>query len=83
MSTYYNINKLDGVGPVDNRPSTDQLQPFVKKRKEKKGTCVTLHVKYDMWHVTCDTWHVTTDTWREVIILLTEVPSSYGFGEKV
>ena len=23
------INKLDGVGPVDNRPSTKQLHPFV------------------------------------------------------
>ena len=24
--------KLDGVGPVDNRPSTDKLDPFVKKK---------------------------------------------------
>ena len=24
--------KLDGVGPVDNRPSTDQLHRFVKKK---------------------------------------------------
>ena len=23
--------KLDGVGPVDNRPSTDKLHHFVKK----------------------------------------------------
>ena len=25
--------KLDGVGPVDNRPSTDKLQDFVQKKK--------------------------------------------------
>ena len=30
--------KLDGVGPVDNRPSTHKLPKFVKK-KEKKVTC--------------------------------------------
>ena len=24
------FNKLDGVGPADNRPSTDKLQHFVK-----------------------------------------------------
>ena len=33
--------KLDGVGHVDNRPSTDKLHHFVKKKK--------------MWHLTCDT----------------------------
>ena len=27
---------LDGVGPVDNRPSTDELHHFVKKEKEEK-----------------------------------------------
>ena len=27
----YCITKLDGVGPVDNRPSTDKLQRFDKK----------------------------------------------------
>ena len=31
-------NKLDGVGPVDNRPSTDKLHPFVKKIKIKNNT---------------------------------------------
>ena len=34
------FQKLDGVGPVDNRPSTDKLHHFVKKTKK---------------HVTCDT----------------------------
>ena len=32
--------KLDGVGPVDNRPSTDKLHHFVRKKKmKKKMTC--------------------------------------------
>ena len=53
---YLNIEKLDGVRPVDNRPSTDKLHHFVHK---KKG-----HVTCDMWHVTRDTWHVTRDTWH-------------------
>ena len=44
--------KLDGVGPVDNTPSTDKLHHFVKKKKN----C-------DMWYVTCDTWYVTCDMW--------------------
>ena len=35
--------KLDGVGPVDNRPSTE------RKKKEKM-----LHVTCDTWHVTYD-----------------------------
>ena len=38
---------VDGVGPVDNRPSTDYLHQFV----QKNITC-------DTWHVTHDTWHV-------------------------
>ena len=45
-------DKLDGVGPVDNRPSTKKLHHFVRKKKRKKI-------------VTCDTWHVTCDTWRD------------------
>ena len=28
--------KLDGVGPVDNKPSTDKLHHFVQKEKKKK-----------------------------------------------
>ena len=28
--------KLDGVGPVDKRPSTDKLHHFVRKKKKKK-----------------------------------------------
>ena len=29
-------NKLDGVGPIDNRPSTDKLHHFVQKKNKKK-----------------------------------------------
>ena len=45
---------LDGVGPVDNRPSTDKLHHFVREKKKKS----------DMWHVTRDMWHVLRDTWH-------------------
>ena len=31
------IFKLDGVGPVDNRPSPAKLHHFVRKKKEKKS----------------------------------------------
>ena len=27
------LEELDGVGPVDNRPSTDKLHHFVRKYK--------------------------------------------------
>ena len=43
MSQAYLV-KLDGVGPVDNRPSTDKLHPFVREKKEikiKKIKCDT------------------------------------------
>jgi hypothetical protein len=30
-------SKLDGVGPLDNRPSTDKLHRFVRKKKKKKS----------------------------------------------
>ena len=29
--------KLDGVGPVDNRPSTDKLHHFVKKKNNNNN----------------------------------------------
>ena len=45
------VLKLDGVGPVDNRPSTKNLHNSVKKK---------------MWHVTHDTWHVTCDMWHMI-----------------
>ena len=51
--------KLDGVGPVDNRPSTDYLRPIViffitKKLKNLKKKNV---------------WVVTRDTYSEMNIL--------------
>ena len=68
--------KLDGVGPVDNRPSTDKLHHC-----EKKIICDMWHVTCDMWHVTHDTWHVVTrDTWR--VWGVNSLPSSYGLEEK-
>ena len=47
--------KLDGVGPVDNRPSIDKLHHLVQQKKK------TWHVTPDMLHVTHDMWHVTHD----------------------
>ena len=32
------VAKLDGVRPVDNRPSTDKLHHCVQMKKEKKKT---------------------------------------------
>ena len=55
------IWKLDGVGPVDKRPSTDKLHQFVQKQKKNDMwhvTCAMWHVTRDMWHGTCDMWHV-------------------------
>ena len=31
------MQKLDGVGPVDNRPSTDQLHYFDQKKSKKNN----------------------------------------------
>ena len=63
--------KLDGVGPVDNKPSTNKLHHFVKKRRRKqrkkkkeKKTQDIWHLICDTWHVTCDMWHVTRDRWH-------------------
>ena len=58
ISMWSLILKLDGVGSVDNRPSTNNLHHFVRKKKKKNVTC-------DVWHVTCDTWHVTRDMTRD------------------
>ena len=72
--------KLDGVGPVDNRPSTNKLHHFVRKKEKEMW-----HVTRDMWHVTRDTWHVTRDTWHVTrdtfwgvnILSKFQLPSSY------
>ena len=66
------IKKLDGVGPVDNRPYTDKLHHFVQKKTQQK---------HDMWHVRRDMWHVRRDTWhvlgRGNILSKFQLPSSY------
>ena len=62
--TCLQISKLDGVGPVDNRPSTNKLHHFVPKKKFKIKKNYTWDVTRDTWHVTCDMWHVTRDTWH-------------------
>ena len=68
------LTKLDGVGPIDNRPSTDKLIHFVQKKKKKEKK---LHVTRDMWNVTRDMWHVTHDTFGGVNILSKfQLPSS-------
>ena len=33
---FLKVYKLDGIGPVDNRPSTDKLHHFVRRKKKKK-----------------------------------------------
>ena len=69
------VKKLDGVGPVDNRPSTDKLHHFVKKKK------YMTYLTCDTWHMTreSDTCHVTRDTIGGVNILSKfQLPSSSG-----
>ena len=58
--------KLDRIGAVDNRLSTNRLHHFVKKNKQIKHvmSCDTLNVTHDMLHLTCDMWHMTCDTWH-------------------
>ena len=59
--------KLDGVGPVNNRHSTNTLNHFVEKDRKKikeEKSCDTWHLKPDTWYLTCNTWHMTPDTWR-------------------
>ena len=60
FATFYSYQKQDGVGPNDNRPSTDLLHQFVWKKKKK--------LTPDKWHLdlTCDTWYVTPDMWHMV-----------------
>ena len=83
-SSEENDKKLDGVGPVDNRPTTIRLHHFVQKKKKKKSDM--WHMTCDTWHVTCDTWHVTRDTWHMTCDMLwgvnilskVQLPCSYG-----
>ena len=38
MVFFCDLLKLDRVGPVDKRPSSDKLKQFVQKREEKNYT---------------------------------------------
>ena len=72
--------KLDGVGPVDNRPSTDKLHQFVPPPKKNKITFDKWHVTRDIWHLTRDMQHVTCDMlWGVNILSKFQLPSSSGF----
>ena len=63
-SSLYTL-ELDGVSPVDNRPSINLLH-----HEEKKITIIL--ITHDMWfdvtcdpqYVTCVLWHVTYDIWQ-------------------
>ena len=48
--------KLDGVGPVDNRPSTNKLHHLTPPPPKKKDIW---HMTHDTVHMICDTWHMT------------------------
>ena len=77
---FYLKKNLDGVGPVDNRPSTDKLHRFVQNFFFFNMWYVThymWHVTWDIWHMTHDTWHVTCDMLRGVNIFSKfQLPSS-------
>ena len=62
--------KLDGIGPVDKGPSTNDLHHFVNKKKRSRKNY---------------TWHLTPDMWQVVgvnILWKFHFPSSYGLEEK-
>ena len=66
LKSFNIFEKLDGVGPVDNRPSTDKFHHFVRKKQQQKK------------HVTRDTSHVTHDAfWGVNISSKFQLPSSY------
>ena len=60
--------KLDGVGPVDNRPSPTSLSTLLKKVYNKCDTrhvtCDTWQLTHYTWHMTYANWHMTCDTWH-------------------
>ena len=67
LETFFEIHlklqqsiKLDGVGPVINRPSPHYIHHFEKERKNV--TPVTWHLTPDTWYLIPDTWHLTCDT---------------------
>ena len=74
---------LDGVGPVYNRPSTDQLPHLVYKEEEQILSDMWQVTHYS-WHIKCDMWHMTHNRCGEVPRLTKfQLPSFYGLGVKV
>ena len=61
------LKNIDGVGPVDYRPSTNKLHQFVWR---KKSFFFLNQIKCDMWNVTCNTWQVTGDMWHMTFDML-------------
>ena len=54
------VGKLDGVGFVENSPSTKKFHHSVQRRKKKrKKNGDTWHVTHEMWHLTHNLWHMT------------------------
>ena len=80
--------KLDGVGPVDNRPSTNYLHQFVRIFFLIWIFFFFWQVTFDMWdlkddmrYLTHDMWHLTQDTLQVVnIVSIFPLPSSIGLG---
>ena len=70
------VNKLDGVGSVDNRPSTDNLNNFCQFFLKDKLFFLFFYFSYyffvfyifcfnvNFFSSLCDRWHVTGDTWH-------------------
>ena len=76
--------KLNKVCPVDNRPSTEQPNHFVLRRRKNIWfdtwhlTPHTWHVTPGTWYLTPDIWHITCETWWGVSILSkVKLSSSY------
>ena len=82
MESQVYMHKLDGVGPIDNRPSTISFTNLSKKNNKKNMwhiTCDMKHVTRDMWSVTCDMWNVTCDMlWGVNILSKCQLTSSYS-----
>ena len=60
LQTLLYKTKPDGLGPVDNRPSYDELQHVVQRNVNLKKKCRP--DTPDTCHVTPDTCHLTPET---------------------
>ena len=63
------IHKPDGVGLVDNRPSTNKPNPFDQQKRK-----TTPDTGPDTGHLTCDMW------WEVSILLKFQLPTFYSLG---